>query len=459
MSVTSYVIKNVVPITGDGSAPGAAADILIVDGRVESIAPSSSTNFEVSADRIIDGTGYYAIPGLINIHTHGVTPGPLFPSGAKPLSEKEWKDNLHRHLHYATTTVLNTCSFATMEDVATANEANIINVVGATGRFAGAVSAANRIDGLGLRSGIDYTDIEAEEVAGAAAYGEIGAGHTLGGAGQDYMYIPQAVEQACGIRPDTTLSRELKYAVLGRELDASFDYDRVQSVISGTPLEGVLDAEQVNEIVRNCVLPSVHDALASYDEAAARSAVTGLPALFHSAAPSAKRLIEIAEKYAGTQAVLIAGHSNHPSFELDEAIELARRLKSLGVLIEISTLDSFEHRVLAADAEMFDALIDEGLVDFIATDYAGSHWEPILMSLEHLRSRPGVELGKLIALTSGNAHRYLPSIAGERGLLQVGSPADLALVAIDDLTQVSTVFVDGTVRYSVDNDQNTTRTQ
>ena len=32
--------------------------------------------------------------------------------------------------------------------------------------------------------------------AGAVVIGEVGAGMTLGGGGQDYMYIPAAVEQA-----------------------------------------------------------------------------------------------------------------------------------------------------------------------------------------------------------------------------------------------------------------------
>ena len=46
--------------------------ILVADGRIESIAPSEELGGLSSADQVIDGRGYAAIPGMIDLHNHSV---------------------------------------------------------------------------------------------------------------------------------------------------------------------------------------------------------------------------------------------------------------------------------------------------------------------------------------------------------------------------------------------------
>jgi len=38
---------------------------------------------------------------------------------------------------------------------------------------------------------------------------------------QGYLYIPAAIERACGVRPSSEAARAIKEAVLGRRIDTS----------------------------------------------------------------------------------------------------------------------------------------------------------------------------------------------------------------------------------------------
>ena len=68
-------------ISGEGAPPRGPVTIVVEGDRIESIHSSTPT---ISGARIIDGTGMYALPGLIDAHTHigntgqGLT-GPITP--------------------------------------------------------------------------------------------------------------------------------------------------------------------------------------------------------------------------------------------------------------------------------------------------------------------------------------------------------------------------------------------
>jgi imidazolonepropionase-like amidohydrolase len=61
----SLVIRNVTVIDGTGAAPQPAVNVLVREGRIAAMGPDAAT-----ADVTIDGTGLFALPGLIDAHVH-----------------------------------------------------------------------------------------------------------------------------------------------------------------------------------------------------------------------------------------------------------------------------------------------------------------------------------------------------------------------------------------------------
>lgn len=64
------VIRNVVIIDGNGTPPKGPVDIIIKGNTIQSIGFGENDKEYKDADKVIDGTGMYLLPGLINIHAH-----------------------------------------------------------------------------------------------------------------------------------------------------------------------------------------------------------------------------------------------------------------------------------------------------------------------------------------------------------------------------------------------------
>src|SRR5712672_2138833 len=65
----ALAITHVTVIDATGAAPRPQITVLIVDGHIASISPSSSTTVHRGV-RIVDGTGKFLIPGLADMHVH-----------------------------------------------------------------------------------------------------------------------------------------------------------------------------------------------------------------------------------------------------------------------------------------------------------------------------------------------------------------------------------------------------
>lgn len=63
------VIEGGTVIDGTGSAPQADTRIVVRNGRIQAIGPASQVNRPASA-QVIDATGKFIIPGLIDSHVH-----------------------------------------------------------------------------------------------------------------------------------------------------------------------------------------------------------------------------------------------------------------------------------------------------------------------------------------------------------------------------------------------------
>ena len=144
-----FLIHGGAVVTGDGSTAMPQGVVHIVDGRIESIAAGASPPAEFDGV-LIDASRHTVMPGLVNMHAHGVSPAPLFPSADSPLADEQWLSHLDRHLLAGTTTVLSLCGFGTMDDIRDADARHAVNVRGATTHTPGSLRAAELAGGQGL---------------------------------------------------------------------------------------------------------------------------------------------------------------------------------------------------------------------------------------------------------------------------------------------------------------------
>ncbi len=424
--MSTTVLQGYDLIDGQGTPVRQDVDIVIEGGTIREIRPSQAEN-----------TGMVVIPGLINNHTHGTAYGPLFPSGHEGLPREQVRANLDRHLLEGTTTVLCVDGF-----VLPGEQAHPINVKLASCNTPACLAAATIADGGGLAEANRASTARQAVAAGAVALGEIGAGHTLGGGGASYMYIPAEIEKRTGVTITPRQANALKIAVLGRHISASaFDPDAVAEALDAAGLAGKLSVEEVREIVSGIVLPAFDVALRGIAEAAELAGQLDVPVLVHNAAASMTQVAAV----AATGVRLIAGHSNHSSFDLREALEHAERLKAMGAIVDVSTLDTFGARRLTTGPELLYALFEAGLVDTISTDYAGGHHDSILLAIDRATKAGVVSLPAAIAMATANVADAIPGLAPRRGRVVPGSIADLVVTDPANLDNVRMVMIGGNV--------------
>jgi imidazolonepropionase-like amidohydrolase len=432
------ILKNATIITGDGSTVVPLGTVVVDSGRIVEVRERAVTGGP--RDQVYDLTGCLVVPGAINVHAHGCVLCPLFASGAPPLSRDQVLANLDKHLLGGTTTVLSCDGFNTPEEVASIAGEHPVNIRFATIHFEPMFEVARRADGSGLTATHEGLTVEEMLNRGAVAIGEVGAGHTLAGGGTDYMYIPMAIERETGVRLEPRQARLLKFAVLGRRVQPeAYDRERVAEVLAEVGLAGRLTPERARDIVHQIVLPAFELALEGIREGARLAVRYGVPTLVHKSAPSEKAVYEAAE-LAG--ALLVAGHTNHNTFTVEESVACARTLRAKGAFIEVSTLDAFGARRLVPAPDHLYALLQNDLVDIVATDYAGGYWDNIYTGLARAIDEGIVTLPRAVALATKNVTKAFPKLAPDRGEIAPGKVADL-VVCRGCLDQVDKVFIEG----------------
>lgn len=440
MAQIDLVIRNGTVITGDGKTVLPDTSVFVKGDRIVRIAREEPE----PASTVIDASGRYVIPGVINHHAHGVSCGP-FSTGAFPFTLEKASRYADRHLLQGTTTLINVCGMGTLEEHARLASRHPMRIEHATGHVPSNIKAIELVDGVGLEDVHRRTAARTQIEQGAAAIGEIGAGGTLGGGAQDYKYIPQVIAAETGVEIHPLQAKALKVAVLGHYMRREdFNGDQVAEVLEETGLEKKLSVERAREIIEEIALPPVRHALQGFDEAAELSAETGVPVVFHSSAVSAGRILELAERHAGSKARLVAGHSNHNMFDVDECVNMARRLRDAGVVIDVSSLDGVITH-WRNTSERLEALAREGLIDTISTDFAGGHWDSVLETVHWLVDHEFHSIAQGVALATGNVAKVFEIAAPDRGFIEVGKVADLVLTDDKNVGRVETVVVGGQV--------------
>lgn len=438
------VLKNAEIITGDGLTKPFSGSIAIENGLIASVARGNLAGGV--GDTVIDLAGRFVVPGAINAHAHATAPGPRFASGTPGVSLTESLGNLRRHLTQGHTTVVDLDGFKLPEENEQVGSVQPVKVETSTVHFDPMFEAADACDGSGLRD--EHRAMTAAQMRdrGAVVIGEVGAGMTLGGGGQDYIYIPAAIKKATGVTVSQPQAQALKFAALGRHIRAGNpDRARVRELISQYGI-AELGVDKAVALVEDSVLPSFAIALDGVVRSASLAVELGLPTLVHNSAPSDEATREAAA-IAGE--LLIGGHTNHSTYDTKETVASARWIRAQGGHIEVDTFDAWTGGTgVQRSPERLIALAQEGLIDMIATDYAAGHWDGIWEMVAGLVQMRLVSIEKAVSFATGNVAKALPRIGADRGLLKPGLTADIVVTSPHSIGDIALVLVDGEVAFS-----------
>jgi len=438
--IHNLLIKESALITGDGKTFLDKVNIAIHGRKIAYIGrekPSGAT-----FTHVLDGKDKLVLPGIINIHAHGIIPGvPLFSSASAPLPKNQAKKNLITHVSQGTTTILSLDGFANPGLVSQAKSMCPINIKTAITHYPKAYLAAKKINASGLKGqGEEKVEKIVEHFPDiVVAMGEGGSGATLGGGIQDYKFIPEMVKRETGVTIDEYHARRLKEAVLGKKIASNFyDPERVENVLKEIGLENY-SPEWALDKISQTVLPPLGIALESLEEGANLAKKYKLPFIVHTAAASMNKVEEIS--WLGN--LLIAGHCNHPSLDVKEGIELIKQLRKKGAIIDISTFDTLDSPEREKELAFFFAILEASLADVISTDYGGGNHSPILKVLELAIEQKVVTLTQAISLVTKKPSRAVSRLAPGRGVIVEGTIADVVMVNRSKISQVEEIIIEG----------------
>lgn len=435
------ILKDGVVVTGDGVTLYEKASVLIRDNQILGVTECLDPGIEAYADEVIDCTGKAIMPGMINHHQHGVTFGPVFASGMVNYGRDRIMELLDRNFLQGCTTVLNVDGFVTMDEVKETQKCHPMRIKTATTHAPINYEAGMRCDGKGLTEAHKTMAIEKMFADGAVCIGEVGGGHTLGGGGQDYLYIPNAVKEAKGKDIDYLQARAMKLSVLGRYIEESYyDRDRVAYALKEHNLDSFLTPEETRDLIYKTTLSSVKVAIDGYMEAASIAKRLNVPLMCHNAPTSKKIVHEVAKLGLNN---FIACHSNY-LFTTEEAVENTKILKqNSGVIIDAAVHDPWGAKRLVAGPENLYAFYKEDLMDIVSTDFANGSFDSMLEAVQHGVENGLVSLPKAIAHCTKNVADAIPLLAPNLGQLKEGYTADVLVTSYPEVSKVERIYIDG----------------
>jgi len=413
-------------VTGDGETILENASVVIKDCVIAELPSARYVPYNAYADKIINAKGGLIIPGVINIHAHGISFGPFLPYAWKGLSRERILANLDNHLLQGTTTILNNDGFALPCEVDAINKIHPVNVKTGTLHTPKSFRAAELVAGDGLEEWHKRFTAEEAVAAGAVALAEVGAPGTWHGTHEKGKKLGRVISANHALA--------LNRAVLaGNEV-------KIRKVLAEAGLEKVT-IDEAKKLVQETSIMPVEACCDAIKEGVSYMKRLDLPILVHAEPATKEAIIQVAEE-AGPR--LIALHVNH-GFGIDESVALAKKLKSLGAHVDIITADSFGARQLESSLEGTFALLREGLADVITTDFCGGYHDPILLVLQKAVEEGVLTLPRAIQLATSAPAKIVPLVAPNRGLIEPGRVADICIVDRDDISKVRYVIIAGSV--------------
>jgi len=413
-------------VTGDGETFLENTSVIIEGCTISELPKVRYVPYNAYADRVINARGGLVIPGVINIHAHGVAFGSFQPWALPGLSQERILFNLDNHLLQGTTTIMNTDALCLPWEVEAINKIHPVNIKMATMHTLAHIRAAEITLGHEVEERRKKFTVEEAVRLGAVALGEVGSPSTAYGTEEKGKKLGKFISAPHALALDK--------AVLAGDEAA------IRKVLAEAGLEKVTIAE-AKKLVEETSVITVAACCEAIRDSVNYVKKLGLPVLAHTEPGMKEALLDVAKKIGPK---LIAVHVNH-SFTPEEMVNFAKELKSLGATIEIITADSFGAKQVEPSPEGTFALLQEGLADVITTDFSGGYHDPILLVLQKAIEKGVIDLPKAIQLATSAPARIIPLVAPNRGLIEPGRVADLCIVDREDIAKVRHVIIAGRI--------------
>lgn len=413
-------------VNGDGRSYWEDTSVTIEHGLITDLHRIRHLPYRVYSHRVLDARGGLILPGLINIHTHVVSFGPLCPGLPRDgAPERRILANLDNHLLQGTTTVLSLDGFALPFENDAINKLHPINVKMSTlhtpKNVASGEMGGNRLDE-------HHRGFTAEEAvsSGAVAMGEVGSWATTGATYEKNLRLQRPVSVSDALALDAAY--------------LSGDDRAIGRIIERAGLEP-MTLKEARTLVRETSVEPMAAAKQAILETIDYAPRLGIPALCHTEPDTYDVIGEVAREL-GEQ--MVALHANYHATP-EEAVRTAREVRDLGGFVEVITADHFGAGQLEPSPETAFALMAEGLVDVLSTDYSGGYHDPILLLIKKAVEHQVTSLPQAVRLATSSPAAIVPGLAPRKGLIEPGHVADLVVVDPDDITRVKHVIVGGRI--------------
>ena len=413
-------------VTGDGRSYLEDTSVTTEDGLITDLHRIRHLPYRVYSHRVLDAQGGLILPGLINIHAHVVSFGPLCPGLPRDgAPEERILANLDNHLLQGTTTVLSLDGFALPFENDAINKIHPVNVKMSTlhtpKNVASGEMGGNRLDPY-------HRSFSASEAvsSGAVAMGEVGSWATTGATYEKNLRLERPIS-----------------VIDALALDAAYlagDDHAIARIIERAGLEP-MTLDEAKALVRETSVEPMAAATEAILETIDYAPRLGIPALCHTEPDTYVQIREVAREIGHQMVALHVNYHATPK----EAVGIAREVRGYGGFVEVITADHFGAGQLEPSPETAFALLAEGLVDVVSTDYSGGYHDPILVLIQKAVEHGVISLPQAVRLATSSPAGIIPGLAPRKGLIEPGHVADMVVVDRDDITRVRHVIIGGRI--------------